>query len=190
MTALGLSATGCETKQIRNIAFFCGASRDGIPTTLASTSQGDTAVIRWVSDYFSSSGYDPEKRCNQVSERFQTYYQLGILNYITTGIIERQEVICVSSIYGGPCDGVLFTLEPGESASRVIQGLFDIGKFGLNPLKQSSGEDQIYIDFHKFLETAPREINEVKTLRKSFLKQRQSVKIFPTRNFIPEVGNQ
>ncbi|MBZ8179914.1 MAG: COP23 domain-containing protein [Oscillatoria sp. PMC 1051.18] len=159
LTALELSVTGCQTEPTRNIAFFCGASSDGVPTTLASTSQGKTAVIRWVSEYFSSSGYHPQKRCNQVSQRFQKYYQLGILNYITTGIIERQEVICVSSAYGGPCDGVLFTLQPGESASRVIQGLFDIGKFGLNPLKQSSGESQIYIDFHKFLETAPKETN-------------------------------
>ncbi len=156
---LSLLAVGA-TAQIKGSPtqlFVCGASRDGTPTTLAQVPRGNIPIIRWVSEYFTPSGYDPKTRCDQVSSRLQSYQQQGIANYITTGIQDGLDVICVSSVLGGPCTGLLFTLKPGESASRVIQDLFDVGQYGLNPLLQGSDSDQIYIDLRQLLERSPTE---------------------------------
>ena len=160
-STLTFSLTACSQNQsTQSPTFFCGSSNEGVPTTFAKTQRGKISMIRWVSDYFKESGYNPQRRCDQVSSRFQAYQKQGILNYITTGINKRQEVICVSDENGGPCSGLLFTLKPDESASRVIQTLFDIGRYGLNPLQQNSdsmNSNQVYIDLKTFLETAPIE---------------------------------
>ena len=72
------------------------------PTTVFYSPEGALPVIHWVSDYFDGSGYDPLTRCRAVSGRFQRYYEAGVLNYITTGIVNRLPVICVTDQMGGP----------------------------------------------------------------------------------------
>ena len=105
--------------------FFCGT--DGqVPVTYATTPQGPITLIRWESDYFTGTGFPPQNRCQQVSERLQTYYSNGSLDYITTGIMNKESVVCVTSPLGGACQGLLFTLRPEDDASELIQKLFDI----------------------------------------------------------------
>ena len=41
--------------------------------------------IKWVSDVFSASGYDPVRRCQEVSGRLETYRRNKQLKYITVG---------------------------------------------------------------------------------------------------------
>jgi hypothetical protein len=125
-------------------SFFCGRGANGIPTTFVNTLSGNTPMVRWVSEFFQDSGYTPEVRCRDVSQRFNSFYNQGILNFLTTGIVNRQPVICVASVMGGPCTGVLFTLRPGQNATRVIQQLFDVRAGASGPLLES--EERIYID--------------------------------------------
>ncbi|MBP0028436.1 COP23 domain-containing protein [Roseofilum reptotaenium CS-1145] len=160
LSLLAVGATA-QIKSNQTQTFACGASRDGIPTTLALVPRGNIPIIRWVSEYFTPFGYDPQTRCEQVSNRLQTYQEQGIANFITTGIQDGLDVICVSSVLGGPCTGLLFTLQPGESASRVIQDLFDVGQYGLNPLLQGSNTDQIYIDLNQLMDQATVENDSV-----------------------------
>ncbi|NEP09382.1 MAG: hypothetical protein F6K14_03920 [Symploca sp. SIO2C1] len=133
----------------RNI-FSCEKS-DGAPTTFVRTPSGKYPIIKWVSNYFSGAGYTPEVRCNHVSNRFQVFYDNGVLNYITTGIVNNQPVVCVANIYGGPCQGILFTLKRGQDASRVVQQLFDIrtGATG-GPLHESGS--RVYLDLNQYVE--------------------------------------
>ena len=145
-----------NTNAAQTISFSCEI-RSGVPTTLAQTPRGKIPVIRWVSNYFSDSGFDPQKRCEDVTTKFQNYSNQGILSYITTGIENRQEVICVSGKEGGSCNGTLFTLKPQESASRVIQQLFDVAYRGAGPLEESSASPKIYVDVKKLLANAPVE---------------------------------
>ncbi|MBC6477666.1 MAG: hypothetical protein GDA56_07660 [Hormoscilla sp. GM7CHS1pb] len=63
----------------------------------------------WKSEAFTDAGYPPEKRCDLVSAKFEKYRLEGILNYITTGKENGKHVICVSSQYGGRCQGTLWT---------------------------------------------------------------------------------
>lgn len=143
--------------------FFCGISPEGTPTTYAKTKVGDRPVIRWVSQAL--AGYPPLRRCQEVSGRFQTYRNNGSLRYITTGFMNSQPVVCVSSQDGGGCQGLLFTLRPGENPSRVVQQLFDIGAGRASgPLTESSNTSSqlstISIDFYQLLNSRPVEVSQ------------------------------
>jgi hypothetical protein len=86
-----ISFTGTAAKA-QNSVFYCGTDGE-IPTTMASTSQDEVPVIRWVSDYFADSGWTPQARCEEVSQRFQTYHQNGSLKFLTTGRMNGQPVV-------------------------------------------------------------------------------------------------
>ncbi len=131
-------------------SFFCGKDSQGNPATFISTPQGIRPFVKWVSHYFAESGYTPATRCKQASNRFDMFYRQGRMNYITTGTVNRQPVICVAGQMGGSCTGILFTLKPEEDANRVIQQLFyaKAGKSG--PLLES-GERQ-YIDVNRYIQ--------------------------------------
>lgn len=131
--------------------FVCDESNYA-PTTMFYGPEGVLPVIHWVSHYFAESGYSPSVRCQEVSRRFQRYYDAGVLNYITTGVVNQLPVVCVSSTLGGACGGVLFTLRPDENASQVIQQLFNISYANAGPLYESGS--RIYLDVNEYLSTA------------------------------------
>ncbi|NET55780.1 MAG: hypothetical protein F6K47_06320 [Symploca sp. SIO2E6] len=143
-------ANSVNSPDKRNL-FFCEKS-DGVPTTFVRKSTGKYPIIKWVSNDFSSAGYTPEVRCKDVSNRFQTFYNSGVLNYITTGVVHQQPVVCVANIYGGPCEGILFTLKPDQDASRVIQHLFDLGTGAdVGPLQESGS--RVYFNLNQYVES-------------------------------------
>ncbi|PZV17276.1 MAG: hypothetical protein DCF22_03685 [Leptolyngbya sp.] len=128
--------------------FFCGQSSQGSPTTFVNTPTGNISLIRWVSHYFNHSGYNPTVRCQEVSQRFNRFYNQGILNFVTTGIVNNQPVVCVASEMGGPCQGVLFTLKSGQNVPRTIQQLFDVRVGASGPLFES--ESREYLDMRPY----------------------------------------
>jgi hypothetical protein len=132
--------------------FFCGTSPNGIPTTYVNTPGGNLPLIRWVSHYFLPSGYTPEVRCQEVSQRFNRYYNQGVLNYVTTGYINGEPTVCVASKIGGPCTGLLFTLKPNQNATRAIQQLFDVRAGASGPLYES--ESRVYIDMRQYVQAS------------------------------------
>lgn len=146
-----------------NTTFHCGVwvtgPNAGVPVTFAQTPIGAIPIINWVSHQFSDSGYTPERRCQEVSGRFQSAYNQGTLNYITTGYKNGQPVVCTSSSNGGGCSMVLFTLKPGSDASRTVQQLFDIRNLAAGALYES---DTVYLDMNAFLEgTSPVDASQI-----------------------------
>jgi hypothetical protein len=141
-----------EPAQAQGTKFVC-RSVNGVPTTVAETNRGVVPVIRWVSDYFSESGWTPEARCQEVSQRFQTYHEAGSINYLTTGRINRQPVICTSDRQGGTCQDLLFTLKQTSNPSQTLQELMNVRVRASGPLNETS--EKIYVDMGNFLETAP-----------------------------------
>lgn len=142
--------------------FFCGktinaATGQKIPTTLASTRRGNVAMIFWKSTFFGQKGqgFSPIDRCQEVSKRFQAFYKDGVLSYLTTGKMNNQNVICVSDEYGGPCQGLLLTLEPKDNPEQVLQELLNVRARARGPLVRGSGSS--YIDVQDFLDNAPVE---------------------------------
>ncbi|AFZ02623.1 COP23 domain-containing protein [Calothrix sp. PCC 6303] len=124
--------------------YFC-ESDNGVWTTFAKNFNNEKIpVITWVKKL---GDYTPKARCQAVSSRFQTAYERGILNYLTSGISRGQAVICAASQYGGPCTQLLFTLKSHEDASSVLQHLGDIGYKARGPILQSEdASSQVYID--------------------------------------------
>ncbi len=149
-SAIALAAIGTmsQPSSAQTATYFCGTSNGGVPTTFARSVTGKRIpVVRW----FSTMGgeYTPNRRCKEVSSRFQDAYQKGLLSYITTGIMGGQQVVCASSRYGGSCSHLLFTLNQGQNASEAIQALFDIGAYARGPLLQSEdASPEIYIDMN------------------------------------------
>lgn len=100
----------------------------GIPITMYHNAQGAKEPwIKWVSDHFSSANWTPLSRCKAVSERLEEYRKQGKLKYVTLGMENEQQVICVASYDDGPCEGTIYTLKPGQDGVAALNNLFAWG---------------------------------------------------------------
>lgn len=164
-TAIGLmvAPASVQTSQAEtqgSSRFFCGAitnpkTGEKTPMTIAKTQRGNVAMIQWKSVFFNNVANDftPMSRCNEVSRRFQDFYNQGILSYLTTGKMNAQNVICVAEEYGGPCSGLLLTLEPKDNPQQVLQELMNVRTRARGPITRGPGS--AYFDVEDFLATAP-----------------------------------
>ena len=121
---------------------------DGVPATVVQTKSGkQVPIIYWKSQAFSGSGWTPERRCQEVSARFQSYHSSGTLEYITTGRMNGLPVICVAKTDGGACAGLLYTLKPGQNATATLKQLFEIRtQPGAAPLEETTARIYVSVD--------------------------------------------
>jgi Circadian oscillating protein COP23 len=159
MTALlsstaGVAALSPVRADIVDPKFYCATIKN-TPTTMARTSRGSVSVIHWTSKNAFGEDYPPEVRCKLVSSRFQEYYTDGTLNFLTTGVLNRQPVICAVQAKGGPC-GVLFTLKPGSDPDLTLKRLLSIRDRSTTLVLNESISSPL-INVNDFLETAPVE---------------------------------
>ena len=136
-----------NSSPISQTGFRCDTSGEN-PTTIYQNSQGvQEPWIQWVSDHFSGSGWSPDARCREVSARLETYRKNKQLKYVTLGTVNNQSVICVASQNQGPCEGIIYTLKPGQDALQALNNLFSWrqGKSGLQSNYESVTEIP-YID--------------------------------------------
>ena len=104
--------------------FVCDTST-GEPVTVYQNPQGFREPwIRWNSNFFSSSGYDPLTRCQQVTQRLENYKRNRQLNYVTVGVVNNQKVICTSSRVNGPCEGLIYTLRHDQDPAPALSSFF------------------------------------------------------------------
>ena len=123
---LSYGATNTQISYAQSTKFFCGTS-DGVPATFVHTSRGDIPMIHWVDTYFQAH-LTPRDRCEQISDRFQQFYNKNTLNFLRTGIYNRQNVLCVASYQDGNClsNGILVTLKPDANPQDTLQRLLDL----------------------------------------------------------------
>ena len=132
--------------------FYCGTA-SGAPATLATMASGKTVpVIRWTSTTFNSAGWSQQKRCQAVSERFENYRQQGILVHLTTGRMNGLPVICTAKKVGASCDGLLYTLKPGQNPTKTLRDLLDVRTKARGPLNETTG--RLYIKMSDLLDSA------------------------------------
>lgn len=136
--------------------FFCGQSQN-LPTTMARTSKGPVPVIRWGATL--GEDFPPEYRCKVVSEKFQTFYDKGMLNYLMAGFVNRQPVICVAQQEDGPCAGVLFTLRPNSDPTGTLRQLLSI-RDRAPSIVLNEGASLTYINVQDFLDRVPVETDQ------------------------------
>lgn len=151
VTSLSQSAHAEEAR------FFCGTS-NGHPTTMAKTSSGDVPFIVWSSNYFANSGWTPQRRCDEVSKRFQDYYTQGSLKYLTTGTANNMPIICPAIQQDGPCakdskgnTAILITLRQDDrNPGRTLEQLLQVRNRASGPLYQST--ERPYFSVEEVLE--------------------------------------
>jgi hypothetical protein len=148
--AFGVATFISQPSKAQSTTFFCGTS-NGIPATLARTPRGEVPMILWNSSTLGDSGDSPQKRCEEVSQRLQTYYNSGKLKYITTGRKNGQLVVCVAQEENGSCtDEPLFPLNSNNSnPSATLQRIFRIRVASVAPISET--RNRIYIDLDKYL---------------------------------------
>ncbi|WP_036476949.1 COP23 domain-containing protein [Myxosarcina sp. GI1] len=137
--------------------FRCDNS-SGTFTTIYHNNQGvEEPWIQWVSDHFSGSGWTPEARCQEVSARLETFRLNKQLKYVTLGTINNQQVICVASQNQGPCEGIIYTLKPGQDGLQALNNLFEWRTKGASESSNYESVTEIpYIDVgSKLNETMP-----------------------------------
>jgi hypothetical protein len=147
------------------VKFICSdgfdrASGQRLPTTYAWTERGKIAIIRWSKKWGSGQNFTPQRRCEEVSPRFQEAFNNGTLNFITNGRMNDLPVICAANEDKGACQTQLITLRPEDKPLQILSQLKDIlnGK-STGPIQHSSGTPQVYyqVDIETFLRTAPVE---------------------------------
>jgi len=130
---------------------FCRL-RNGIPTTVSLTRRGEVPIIKWTSGEFDASGWTPEKRCELVSQRFETFRASGQLQYLTTGRVAGQPVICAVVSDSSPCTpaDVLYTLKKGQDPSATLRRLLNVRR-GVTGVMQETGT-RVYLNFNQFID--------------------------------------
>ena len=108
-------------------------------------------MIRWTSSTFDAAGWTPARRCQEVSQRFETLRQQGRLNYLTTGRINGIPVICSAPQAGAACDGLLYTLKPGQDPTTTLTRLLDVRFKARGPLNET--QERLYINVDELLNT-------------------------------------
>lgn len=157
--ALGATATTTvETGLIAGAAaqqknqFYCDTSKSP-PATVVRTTRGNVPLIRWTSDFFPPP-LTPEERCKIVSQRFQEFQNNNKLQYITTGKMNGQLVVCVANRKDGDCTGLLFTLKPGSDPRRTLAKLVSRPALAASGILNESTGERLYIDMEEFINTA------------------------------------
>jgi hypothetical protein len=129
--------------------FYCG-SYEGAPATMTNSSRTGKAIpiIMWKSNYFSGDGFSPERRCQEVSSRFNNLHASGRLKMLTTGRLNGMPVICASVEKGSGCveGGLLYTLKAGQNAGETLRNLLAVRTKATGPLTETTQRPYISIE--------------------------------------------
>ena len=156
-------STVTPTEKRDGVSFYCGEISDKetgakIPATLAYVPQrrANVPIIAWKSQHLAT--WNPQRRCDVVSQKFQTFYEDGRLEYLSNGESAGYSIICAVLDKQEQCSGEnqLFQVRPGSKPEDVVLGLKEIleGKAQDEIIYQSS-DKQIYISVSELLEKAP-----------------------------------
>lgn len=133
-------------------SFVCGRAAGAPATNAVTADDQQVPVIRWTSSVFNDAGWNQQRRCQEVSSRFDGFLKQGRLAYITTGRMNGQPVICTAASRGGACDGLLFTLKPGQDATATLKNLLEIRVKARGPLNETNS--RLYVSLDELLTTA------------------------------------
>jgi hypothetical protein len=129
--------------------FFYKNNSVGIPTTYARTKNGDREFIQWRTTIFKN--YPPEDRARMVTKRLNEAMVPGKTVLLTTGVWNTFPVICTAAVTNGPCDKLIYTLQPGDNGVQTLQELIALNQsVFLNPPRKE--KRQIWIDLNKYLD--------------------------------------
>jgi hypothetical protein len=145
-TSLVLTLVHSHDRAVAQDKFYCG-NYSGVPATLTTSRSGNVVpIILWKSNVFSADGWSPERRCQDVSQRFNTLHNQGALQYLSTGRMNGMPVICAASSKGSGCSGLLYTLKPGQNASQTLKNLLAVRIKATGPLTETTSRPYIALN--------------------------------------------
>ena len=151
LSCLALAPASADAS-VQARSFVCSTSAGAPATNVVTQSGQQIPLIRWTSSVFNDSGWTPQRRCQEVSGRFDSYFRQGRMDFITTGRMNGLPVICTARSHGGACDGLLFTLKPGQNATQTLQDLFAIRTKARGPLNETNS--RLYVSLDELVTTA------------------------------------
>ncbi len=111
------------------VAFYCDR-HEGKPAMIAKHPQrGEVTLIVFVSKYFSASGWNPQRRCEQISYKFQLNSEKGHLRKVIASWYNNLMVFCASEdqsveyVSGCEDDRVLMTLRRQDRPEVLLEEL-------------------------------------------------------------------
>lgn len=164
VAALTTTATINQPSYGEGTTFYCGKS-NGVPTTFVRTQDGKKVpMVRWVSSSYFPPPWTAQRRCQEVSRRFQKNYDNGTLRQIKTGVLRGEPVVCAAVNQNNPCTDrtLLFTVKRGSNPNAIVRKLFDRRALAAGNALNESGpspninpNDEINIDIDQYLKNAP-----------------------------------
>ncbi|BAZ87772.1 COP23 domain-containing protein [Dolichospermum compactum] len=124
--ALSVTLASNQPSQAQSRQFTCVS--DNYPVTVVRhPSKGSVALIVWTDNSWISSKLTPQKRCQEVSDRFQKLQNQGQLKILKTGTVNGQDVICGLSNNQGVCNkrNVLLTMKKDRDPKQVLEQLLN-----------------------------------------------------------------
>jgi Circadian oscillating protein COP23 len=123
--------------------FICGQDKGRPATIVQHPQRGNVTLILWTSDYFRGSGWDNQRRCEQVSSKFQQNQTRDVLKAIVSGTYNNLPVLCAfpgdeipSQVIPCQDERVLMTLRRGDDSQAFIQQLIGLsGDTSKDPLQ-------------------------------------------------------
>ena len=159
LTAATVLASGSiiqiKPASAQSITFECQPDNSQVPTTYAVTPDGSKPVIKWASDFFAQSSWTPMKRCQEVTERFNSFNSQNMMNDITSGWVNQQPVVCATLNCSD--ETLLFTLRPDQNPEQVLQEIFANRQGASTPTVQSSGSSAS-VNLQNYLDQTPVEV--------------------------------
>lgn len=140
----GLTQYSQAQQASRFASFYCGTDNGKAATIADHPIRGKITLIIWESEYFIKAGYDPQRRCREVSDNFEKFQQTGDLSKIVPGRVDDKPVLCAIgslSNYTGNCpsSNVLMTLRPGDNAKGMVNQIVELNlNNSVDPLKHSA----------------------------------------------------
>lgn len=130
---------------------------------LKANNEPTSPLLLWKTQEFSESGYTPERRCYEVTDRLnravaQNGGNVGNL-WLTIGMLNNLPVLCYVNNTNAGCDrsNVLFTLNKknGTDPSKVIASLVNFSLSGRNTaIEETSGLP--YVNLGQLIEAASK----------------------------------
>ncbi len=106
--------------------FFCKQDNNGVWTTFTKNNLHNIPIVRWTKTI--NRRWNPQTRCQEVSKRFNSLYDNGWLNDLTSGEINNQNVICGVRRTGDRCTNrnILLTINTGDEPDYILKKMFDL----------------------------------------------------------------
>jgi hypothetical protein len=119
------STTSTSSTQTRNgdTRFTCEVV-DGEYTVMYYPESDPNSGYPWAIPGQLGGGWTPEKRCNEITSRFESYRQDGLLE-LTTGVENNYDTICVTTQVDPTDCRIVLTVPPGQDPQQTRDLIFD-----------------------------------------------------------------